>query len=138
MYIHHLTDFLLQETPFAVLTVLHMAVICYLVWKGPEVIARMGVIAFSFAILFYILVFLASLPEIEIKRLLPMLVQAGLLMYCALKAFNQTFNIKSKRTEKILIVIFSVIVGVLTYLISYDRVLFYITEKQHGSTSLFR
>lgn len=229
MYIHHLTDFLLQETPFMVVTILHMAVICYLVWKGPEVIARMGVIAFSLAIVFYFLVFLASLPELEIDRLLPifdsgvaevaksslnadtfvginqivitmllplvrdqkkalrsatvgvsiggvffvfyftvelmvmgaqvvalmriasmdfvrsiqitqylhrfesfmvglwywsMLVQAGLLMYCALKAFNQTFGIKKKRTEKILIIIFTIIIAVFTYLISHDRVLF--------------
>lgn len=71
MYIHHLTDFLLPETPFLVVTVLHITVICYLVWKGPEVIARIGVVAFSLAIVFYVLVFIATLSEIDFSRLLP-------------------------------------------------------------------
>lgn len=229
MYIHHLTDFLLPETPFWVVTVLHMAVICYLVWKGPEVIARMGVIAFSLAVVFYFLVFLASLAEIDFRRLLPlfdygiladtiasfsadtfvginqilitmllplvsdqkkalrsatagvsiggiffvfyfivelmvmgsqvvalmriasmdfvrsiqitqylhrfesfmvglwywsMLVQAGILMYCSLKAFEQTIGIKKEKTKRIFLIIFGVIIAVISYLISYDRVLF--------------
>lgn len=71
MYIHHLTDFLLQETPFPVVTVLHVIVVCYLVWKGPEVIARIGVIAFALAVLFYTLVFFASLSEVDFNRLMP-------------------------------------------------------------------
>jgi spore germination protein (amino acid permease) len=71
MYIHHLTDFLLPQTPFLVVTTLHVIVICYLVWKGPEVIARTAVIAFSMAIIFYLLVFMASLAEIDINRITP-------------------------------------------------------------------
>lgn len=71
IYIHHLTDFLLPETPFMVVTVLHVAVVSYMVWKGPEVIARMGVIGFGLAILFYFLVFLASLSEVDFNRLMP-------------------------------------------------------------------
>lgn len=71
MYIHHLTDFLLPETPFLVVTILHVGVVSFLILKGPEVIARMGVIGFSLAIVFYLLVFLASLSEVEFRRLLP-------------------------------------------------------------------
>lgn len=71
MYIHHLSDFLLPQTPFLVMTVLHVFVICYLVWEGPEVIARTAVIAFSMAIIFYLLVFMASLAEIDINRITP-------------------------------------------------------------------
>ncbi|MDS1029813.1 endospore germination permease [Bacillota bacterium LX-D] len=71
MYIHHLTDFLLPETPFLVVTVLHVAVICYLVSKGPEVIARMGVIGFALASVFLFMVFLASVSETDFKRLMP-------------------------------------------------------------------
>lgn len=71
MYIHHLSDFLLPQTPFLVMTVMHVSVICYLVWKGPEVIARTAVIAFSMAIIFYLLVFMASLAEIDINRITP-------------------------------------------------------------------
>lgn len=71
MYIHHLTAFLLPETPFLVVTTLHVMVICYFVWKGPEVIARTGVIGFSMAIVFYALVFLASLAEIDFDRIMP-------------------------------------------------------------------
>lgn len=71
MYIHHLSDFLLPQTPFLVVTVLHVLVICYLIWKGPEVIARTSVIAFSMAVIFYLLVLMASLPEIDIDRITP-------------------------------------------------------------------
>lgn len=71
MYIHHLTDFLLPQTPFFVVTALHVFVICYLVWKGPEVIARTSVIAFGMAVIFYLLVFMASLLEIDINRITP-------------------------------------------------------------------
>lgn len=71
MYIHHLSDFLLPQTPFLVVTILHVFVICYLVWKGPEVIARTAVIAFGMAIIFYLLVFMASLAEIDINRITP-------------------------------------------------------------------
>jgi spore germination protein (amino acid permease) len=71
-YIHHLTDFLLPETPFMVVTVLQASVIYYLVWKGPEVIARVSVIGFAFAILVHILVFLASLSEVDFGRLTPL------------------------------------------------------------------
>lgn len=72
MYIHHLTAFLLPETPFLVVTTLHVIIVCYFVWEGPEVIARIGVIAFSLAIVFYVLVLLASLAEIDIGRILPL------------------------------------------------------------------
>ncbi len=71
IYIHHLTDFLLPQTPFLVLTALHVFVISYLVWKGPEVIARTSVIAFGAGIIFYFLVFMASLSEIHINRITP-------------------------------------------------------------------
>jgi spore germination protein KB len=71
MYIHHLTAFLLPETPFLVVTLVHVFVVCYMVWKGPEVIARTAVIGFSMAIIFYSLVFMASVSEIDIDRILP-------------------------------------------------------------------
>jgi spore germination protein (amino acid permease) len=71
MYIHHLTAFLLPQTPFPIVTVLHIFVVCYFIWKGPEVIARTGVIGFALAIVFYLLVFLASLAEINIDRIMP-------------------------------------------------------------------
>lgn len=71
MYIHHLTDFLLPQTPFLVVTTLHVFVICYLVWKGSEVIGRTAVVAYSMAIIFFILVFMASLAEINFGRLVP-------------------------------------------------------------------
>jgi spore germination protein KB len=71
MYIHHLTAFLLPETPFLVVTSVHVFVICYMVWKGPEVIARTAVIGFSLAIVFYALVFMASVSEIDIDRIMP-------------------------------------------------------------------
>jgi len=56
IYIHHLADFLLPQTPFLVVTTMHVLVIFYLVWKGPEVIARTAVIAFGAGIIFYFLV----------------------------------------------------------------------------------
>jgi len=71
MYIHHLSDFLLPQTPFLVVTVLHIFVICYLIWKGYEVIGRTSVVAFGMAIVFYLLVFMASLSEIDITRITP-------------------------------------------------------------------
>lgn len=71
MYIHHLTGFLLPETPFLVVTIMHICVICYLVWKGPEVIGRTSVIAFGMATIFYLIVFMASLSEIDINRITP-------------------------------------------------------------------
>lgn len=71
MYIHHLSDFLLPQTPFVVMTVMHVLVICYLVWKGDEVIGRTAIVAFSMAIIFYFLVIMASLPEIDIDRITP-------------------------------------------------------------------
>lgn len=77
MYIHHLTDFLLPETPFLVVTVLHVAVVSYLLYKGPETIGRMGVIGFGMAIIFYVLVFLASLSEVDFDSLKP-LFESGL------------------------------------------------------------
>lgn len=72
MYIHHLTGFLLPQTPFLVVTVMHVFVIYYLVWKGPEVIARVSIIAFGAAIIFYLLVFAASLAEIDTYRITPL------------------------------------------------------------------
>lgn len=72
MYIHHLTAFLLPETPFLVVTLIHVFVICYMVWEGPEVIARTAVIGFSMAIIFYTLVFMASVSEIDVQRILPL------------------------------------------------------------------
>lgn len=71
IYIHHLTDFLLPRTPFLVVTIMHVLVIFYLVWKGPEVIGRTAVIAFGLDIFFYLLVFMASLGEIDINRIAP-------------------------------------------------------------------
>jgi spore germination protein KB len=86
MYIHHLTDYLQPETPFLVITVMHVLVITYFVWLGLEVIARFGVIAFSLALVFTLLVFLATLPEINFNRILP-LFEAGL-MNNALASFK--------------------------------------------------
>jgi len=71
MYVHHLTGFLLPQTPFLVVTLLHVFIICYLVWEGPEVIGRISVFAFVMAVIFYLLVFMASLSEINIDRILP-------------------------------------------------------------------
>lgn len=71
IYIHHINDFLLPETPFLVLTVIHVIVVCYIVWHGPEVIARVSVIGFFAAVLFSFLVFLATLQEIDLHRILP-------------------------------------------------------------------
>lgn len=71
MYIQHLTGFLLPKTPFLVVAVLHVFVVFYLVWKGPEVIARTAVFAFGFCIIFYILVFMASVAEMDIDRITP-------------------------------------------------------------------
>ncbi|MEN6316367.1 MAG: endospore germination permease [Clostridiaceae bacterium] len=83
MYIHHLTDFLLPETPFLVVTVLHTAVVMYLVSKGPEAIARLGVIGFALAVLFHILVLLASLSEVDLSRLKPFMESGVLAVYKA-------------------------------------------------------
>lgn len=71
MYVQHLTGFLLPGTPFLVAASLHVFIICYLVWKGPEVIGRTSVIAFAMAIIFYLLVLMASLSEIDIDRIMP-------------------------------------------------------------------
>lgn len=71
MYIQHLTGFLLPDTPFLVVCTLHVFIICYLVWEGPEVIGRTSVIAFAMAIIFYIIVFMASLSEIDFGRITP-------------------------------------------------------------------
>lgn len=227
MYIHHLTDFLLPETPFLVVTVMHLLVICYLIWYGPEVIGRMGIIAFVLACFFYFLVFLASLSEFDFIRLMPffdsglaavsraslsadtftgvvqiviamilpmvatqsqalrsaatglviggsffvfyfiaeimvmgeqlvalmriasmdlvrsiqiteylhrfesfmvalwywsILVQAGILAYCAIKAFTQTVGIKHQNPY--LVLLSGILIGVITYYAGYDRVFF--------------
>lgn len=71
MYIHHLTDYLLPQTPFLVVTSMHVFVICYLLWNGIEVIGRTSVIAFWMAIIFFILVYMASISEINIGRITP-------------------------------------------------------------------
>ncbi|HEX3012419.1 MAG TPA: endospore germination permease [Syntrophomonadaceae bacterium] len=70
-YIQHLTDFLLPETPFIVVTIMHLIVICYLIWQGLEVIGRIGVIALFLDIIFFTLILLASLPEYDLNRLMP-------------------------------------------------------------------
>lgn len=72
IYVHHINDFLLTETPFLVITVVYVMVVCYLVWHGPEVIARIGIIAFIMTSLFTVLVFIASLQEINFYRVLPL------------------------------------------------------------------
>ncbi|PKM79950.1 MAG: spore gernimation protein [Firmicutes bacterium HGW-Firmicutes-14] len=73
IYVHHMNDFLLTETPFAVITVIYVLVVCYLVWHGPEVIARLSVIGIAAALVFSFLVFLATLQEINFDRILPLL-----------------------------------------------------------------
>lgn len=72
MYVQHLTGFLLPETPFIVVGTLHVFIICYLVWEGTEVIGRVSVFAFAMAVIFYLLVFMASLSEINIERITPL------------------------------------------------------------------
>jgi spore germination protein KB len=236
MYIHHLTDFLLPETPFLVVTVIHVAVVTYLVWKGPEVISRMSVIGFVLAILFYFLVFLASLSEVDFSRLMPlfesgalavykssfsvdsfigiipiiiamilpmvlnqkkafgtaasgvcigggffvfyfivelmvmgpqvvalmriasmdfvrsiqitqylhrfesfmvalwywsMLVHAGILAYCSLKAFFQTVGIKKEKTKSVLVIFYGIAIVILTYYIANDRI-FFLNFREKG------
>ncbi|MEN6459914.1 MAG: endospore germination permease [Syntrophomonas sp.] len=71
-YIQHLTDFLLPETPFLVVTIMHLIVICYLIWQGPEVIGRISTIALSLAFIFFTLIMLASLPEFDFNKVLPL------------------------------------------------------------------
>jgi spore germination protein KB len=71
-YIQHLTDFLLPETPFLVVTIMHLIVICYLIGQGLEVIGRIGVIALFLDIIFFTLILLASLPEYDLNKLLPL------------------------------------------------------------------
>jgi len=72
IYVHHIIDFLLPETPFMVIAVIHVLVISYIVWHGPEVIARVTVIGFFMAVVFTILVFLATLQEIDLHRIFPL------------------------------------------------------------------
>lgn len=72
MYVQHLTGFLLPETPFIVVGTLHVFIICYLVWEGTEVIGRISVFAFAMAVVFYLLVFMASLSEINLYRITPL------------------------------------------------------------------
>jgi spore germination protein KB len=71
-YIQHLTDFLLPETPFLVVTLLHLIVGCYLIWQGLEVIGRIGTIALFLDFIFFTLILLASLPEFDHTRLMPL------------------------------------------------------------------
>jgi len=72
IYIHHINDFLLPETPFVVLTLIHVLVVCYIVWHGPEVIVRVSVLGFIAAVIFTFLTFLATLQEIDFQRILPL------------------------------------------------------------------
>ncbi|MGI5920320.1 MAG: GerAB/ArcD/ProY family transporter [Syntrophomonadaceae bacterium] len=72
MYIQHLTDFLLPETPYLVVTIMHISVICYMIWRGSEVIGRIATIALFLTGIFYFLIVIAALPEFEISRLMPL------------------------------------------------------------------
>lgn len=71
-YIQHLTDFLLPETPFLVVSIMHLIVICYLIWQGLEAIGRIGIIALFLDLIFFTLILLASLPEFDFNKLLPL------------------------------------------------------------------
>ncbi|MEN6326944.1 MAG: endospore germination permease [Syntrophomonas sp.] len=71
-YIQHLTDFLLPETPFLVVTIMHLIVICYLIWQGLEAIGRIGTIALFLDLIFFTLILLASLPEFDFNKVLPL------------------------------------------------------------------
>lgn len=73
IYIHHVTDYLLPETPFLVITLTHIVVVCYLVWQGPEVIARVSVIGFINAALFNLLLLTATAQNFNLDRILPIL-----------------------------------------------------------------
>ncbi len=90
MYVHHLTGFLLPQTPFLVVTMLHVFVICCLVWKGPEVIARTSNVAFGMAVIFYLLVFMASLSEINIDRITPIF-DSGIVPVFKASIYTDTF-----------------------------------------------
>lgn len=70
-YIQHLTDFLLPETPFLVVLVMHVVVVCYLVWQGPETIARVGLLAFALSFIFFALIGLSATSEFDVTRLMP-------------------------------------------------------------------
>ncbi|MHB1419998.1 MAG: GerAB/ArcD/ProY family transporter [Bacillota bacterium] len=72
IYVHHINDFLLPETPFLVITVIHVLVVCYLAWHGPEVIFRTSVFAFYLLMLFCSFVIIATIPEIDLDRVLPL------------------------------------------------------------------
>ncbi|MBP1761177.1 MAG: spore germination protein [Firmicutes bacterium] len=70
-YIQHLTDFLLPETPFMVVLVMHLVVVCYLVWQGPETIARIGLLAFALTFIFFALIGVSAIPEFDMTKLMP-------------------------------------------------------------------
>lgn len=91
MYIHHLSDFLLPQTPFIVMTVMHVLVILYLVWKGEEVIGRTAIVAFLMTIIFYLLVCMASLPEIDLERITPFFDSGVVPVFKAGLTANSTF-----------------------------------------------
>lgn len=90
-YIQHLTDFLLPETPFLAVTIMHLIVICYMVWQGPEVIGRISMIAFFLSFFFFILIFLASVPEFDLNRLMP-LFNSGMLVTSEASLSADTFT----------------------------------------------
>jgi len=71
IFIHHVNDFMLPETPFMLINVIYVFIVSYLVWQGPEVIVRVSVIAFILGGAFNALVFLATLQEVNFNRLLP-------------------------------------------------------------------
>lgn len=72
VYVHHIADFLLPDTPFIAIIMIHVLVICYLIWYGPEVIARVSVLGFLTAFLLMLLLLLATIQEINLDRILPM------------------------------------------------------------------
>jgi len=77
IYIHHVNDFMLPQTPFMLINAIYVFIIAYLVRQGPVVIVRVGVLAFLAAAAFNLLVLIATFQEINLGRVLPMF-DAGL------------------------------------------------------------
>jgi spore germination protein KB len=97
--------------------------IAELMVMGPELVALMRIASMDFVRSIQITKYLHRFESFMVALWYwSILVQAGILAYCAMKAFMQTVGIKKKNPY--VAVVFIILIGAVSYYIGYNRVFF--------------
>jgi len=101
---------------------------------GPQVVAIMRIPSMDFVRSIQITQYLHRFESFMVALWYwSMLVRAGILASCSLKALMQTFNVKQAKIRKNLVYVYGLAMIILTYYMASDRVRFLYLREQMWS-----